>query len=51
MLVSLNAVRFFYLYPRAPQQSGDVPAVEGFLCDNAAVLGAVIKKPKRYISM
>jgi hypothetical protein len=40
-------VSFFYLNPRAPQQSRDVPAVAGFLCDNAAVLGAVIKKTKK----
>lgn len=40
-------MRFFYLYPRAPQQSRDVPAVAGFLCDNASVLGAVIKKTKK----
>jgi len=40
-------VRFFYVYPRAPQQSRDVPAVAGFLCDKAAVLGAVIQKTKK----
>jgi len=40
-------VRFFYLYPRAPQQSRDVPAVAGFLCDKDAVLRAVKQKTKK----
>jgi hypothetical protein len=39
-------VRFFYPYPRAPQQSQDVPAAAGCLSDKAAELGAAIKNTK-----